>query len=392
MRDIDAARRVRSESPAEYVPPRDTLEWQLAQIWEGILEVGPVSVKSNFFALGGHSLSAINLMIQIQVRFGQELPVTALLQEATIESIASHLREEGQSQPQSPLVAIQPDGPRRPFFCVHAVGGNALTYIELASRLGPEQPFYGLQAPGLNGEQEPLQTIEEIARCYVEALRGLQPEGPYMIGGWSFGGAVAFEMARQLRLQNQEVALLALLDSQSPATFHSLLGQETSNIKLLAKFLLEMENATGRELSASQAEKQYASLCDELEALGPEEQLDFVCERAELAHIIPPNTGRQKIGHLWQVFRSNFNALINYVPESFDGQIVLLRTRRGNNETAIDPTLGWSELSPKAVEVHYLPGNHYTMFTSPHVQVLAERLRDCFERASVAQLKLVELS
>ncbi|HEY0737917.1 MAG TPA: amino acid adenylation domain-containing protein, partial [Herpetosiphonaceae bacterium] len=182
---------------ATFIAPRDTLELRLARIWEELLGVQPVGIRDNFFALGGHSLLVVRLMAQIQTQLGQKIPLATLFQEPTVEHLARTLRQWETQALATPLIALQPSGNQPPFFCVHAAGGSVLSYLELARLLGPDQPFYAFQAAGLDGEQPPHTQVETIAAAYLSALRAAQPHGPYRLGGWSFGGLVAYEMARQ---------------------------------------------------------------------------------------------------------------------------------------------------------------------------------------------------
>ncbi|MCP4659753.1 MAG: non-ribosomal peptide synthetase, partial [bacterium] len=176
--------------------PRDMVELRLTRIWEELLGVARVGIRTRFFDLGGHSLLAVRLMARIRRELGRDLPLATLFQEGTIEHLAAILRREGDETRRNALVAIRPEGSGRPFFCVHPVGGNVLCYSGLARHLGGDSPFYGLQVPDRGGEFF-LTEIGEMAEHYVEAIREVQPEGPYRLGGWSMGGLVAFEMARQ---------------------------------------------------------------------------------------------------------------------------------------------------------------------------------------------------
>ncbi|HEY7415633.1 MAG TPA: amino acid adenylation domain-containing protein, partial [Ktedonobacteraceae bacterium] len=205
LRALPAPDRVGSEAREDFVEPRDILELQLVQIWENILQIHPISVTDNFFALGGHSFLAVGLMSQIQKRFNYKLPLSILFQKGNIESLANVLRKQNIAQMRSPVVAIQPRGSKLPFFCVHPAGGDILIYYNLAHHLGSDRPFYGLQDPGIYEEAVQYSSIEELAAFYIEALLTVQPEGSYMLGGYSFGGNVAFEMAQQLQKQGREV-------------------------------------------------------------------------------------------------------------------------------------------------------------------------------------------
>ena len=179
--------------------PRNEVELSLAQIWQELLGTKPIGVDENFFRLGGSSLLSVRLVTAIERRLGVRLPLSGIFEMPTIERLASGLKEHLRPRDVSPLVVLRPEGKARPFFCVHPVGGNVFCYMELAHRLGEEQPFYGLQsvAPAAveSGSEKRLETM---ASEYLEALREIQPCGPYALGGWSMGGVVAFEMARQL--------------------------------------------------------------------------------------------------------------------------------------------------------------------------------------------------
>ena len=215
-RALPAPEKSRLEAGSSLMAPRDAIELQLIKIWEEVLRVEPVGLRDNFFELGGDSLLAVRLFAQIDKAFGQKLPLATLFQAPTVEQLANVLRQEEWSPPWSALVPIQPRGSKPPFFCVHAHGGEVLIFKDLAKRLGPDQPFYGLQALWLNGDQARPTRVEEMAAHYLKEIQTLQPEGPYFLGGYCYGGKVAFEMAQQLYAQGQEVALLVMLDAYAP--------------------------------------------------------------------------------------------------------------------------------------------------------------------------------
>ncbi|MGB8687456.1 MAG: alpha/beta fold hydrolase, partial [Microcoleus sp.] len=296
------------------VQPRSHLEMQLVQIWEDVLNVYPLGVRDCFFERGGHSLLAVRLMAQIQQQFGKSLPLASLFQNSTIEHQANLLLQQTDSVPFSPLVAIQPAGTQPPFFCVHPVGGNVLCYFDLARHLGKEQPFYGLQSTGFNGEQEPKTSIEDMAAHYIEALQAIQPSGPYYLGGWSLGGIVAFEMAQQLRFRGEEVALLVLIDSYAPAAinWHEEDNDQTSLLVHLAR---DMGGLFGKELPLS---------ADELQQFPPEEQLNYILERSKNLNILPPEVSLEQMRHLMRVFQANREAMLSYIPQPYPGKITLL--------------------------------------------------------------------
>jgi amino acid adenylation domain-containing protein len=374
------------------VAPRNAVEEQLTQIWREILGVEAVSVKSNFFEAGGHSLLAVRLMARIEQQWGRNLPLATLFQGGTIEHLATLLDATPTATPWSPLVALHPGGARRPFFCVHPVGGHVLCYAPLASHWDTDRPLYGLQAQGLEAGQVPSGRIDEMARRYIEAIRLVQPEGPYLIGGWSVGGVVAFEMARQLEAQKQEIALLALFDSQIPAGRKTPLGDDVSQlISFAADLGLDIDHANTPWKTLARMEQG--------------EQLALVLDEAKKSQLLPADFAPDDFSRLFNVFKANLGALYDYAPQPYEGKVTLLSASERMEEPrlaerardflhrlnflktdkAADAAPGyvrsWEELANGGVEWHSVPGNHYTIVREPHVGVLTAQLKDCIERA-----------
>ncbi|HZI06338.1 MAG TPA: alpha/beta fold hydrolase, partial [Archangium sp.] len=284
--------------------------------------------------------------------------------------LARLLRQEEESGPWSPLVPLRRTGSARPFFLVHPVGGNVLCYAELARQLGPDQPLYALQAQGLKGEQPPLGTIEEMAAYYVEALRTVQPTGPYLLGGWSLGGVVAYEMARQFQRAGEQVELLALLDSR-PHQDGDASEAEVSRIAM--HFAWDLFRTAGMELQ----------LPENLSELAPEALLEALLEQGRTAGLIAPGAEAEEFRALFRVFESNLRASFQYRPKPYSGTVTLLRAGDRPLAEGEDANHGWGTLATR-VEQHELPGDHYTLLQRPHVQKLAERLKECLARAHQA--------
>src|SRR5262249_55208892 len=211
-RALPAADQLKATERQGYVAPKTAIESRLVRIWEQVLKVRPIGVTDDFFELGGHSLSAVRLMKHIEQQFGKNLLIATLFQAPTIEQLASIVRDEGSSKRAS-LVPIEPHGSKPPFYCVHGMLGNVLRFYDLARYLGSDQPFFGLQPQGLDGRDSCHTRVEQMAAHYISEIRSIQPMGPYFLGGYSFGGIVAFEMAQQLTAQNQKVGLLILFDT-----------------------------------------------------------------------------------------------------------------------------------------------------------------------------------
>ncbi|HEX4147968.1 MAG TPA: thioesterase domain-containing protein, partial [Pirellulales bacterium] len=216
-RALPAPAPARPDWSGPYAAPRNALESQVAGIWEELLGVKPVGIHDCFFDLGGHSLLAVKLLARIEADCGRRLPLNVLFQRPTVAHLSELLARPDVADLATSLIPIQPRGDKAPLFCVHPAGGTVFCYRELAAALGEDQPFYGLQAQGLDGRHAPHTRLEDMAAHYIRAMRKVQPAGPYHLGGWSLGGNIAFEMACQLREQGDEVGLLALLDAGAMA-------------------------------------------------------------------------------------------------------------------------------------------------------------------------------
>jgi amino acid adenylation domain-containing protein len=197
----------------DYVPPRNRTERRLIAIWEKVLKIHPIGSTASFFDLGGQSIQAAELFLRIRRTFGRDLPLSTLFRADTVEKLAVELSASS-SDAYPTVVAIQPHGSRPPFFCVHGGAGITLYLQGLASRMDPEQPFYSIEPEGLDGKRFKRTTVETIAAHYVAEIRKIQPNGPYRIGGYCFGGIVAVEMAQQLRRAGEEPEVVALLSAQ----------------------------------------------------------------------------------------------------------------------------------------------------------------------------------
>ncbi|KAA3657013.1 MAG: non-ribosomal peptide synthetase, partial [Chloroflexi bacterium] len=213
-RALQVPEQIHLETDGDFAKPRNEIETKLVAMWEELLGVNPVSVDDNFFEIGGHSLLVVRLFVRIDQEFGVNLPLTSLFKDGTIRHLAKLIYEQNEHTTWSSIVEIHPkaDNPNPNFFCVHGVTGDVYWFEALARYMGEDQPFYGFQSRGLDGVQEPLGTIEKMAAHYIEEMCAFQPEGPYFIGGYSYGANIAYEMARQLTEAGREVGLLAILD------------------------------------------------------------------------------------------------------------------------------------------------------------------------------------
>ncbi|RPH53697.1 non-ribosomal peptide synthetase, partial [bacterium] len=367
---VEAAGASTADLADGYVAPRDTLELRLAGIWEELLGVERVGVRDSFFELGGHSLLAVRLMGRVARLAGRELPPTTLFQAPTVEQMARLLRNGAPFAPWSPLVPLREvelDG-RAPFFCVHPIGGSVFCYRDLAGRLGADQPFYGLQARGAGNGDVPHGGVAEMAAEYLAAIRALQPHGPYLLGGWSFGALVALEMARQLEEQGERVGLLALIDA-APAQGGAAELPELDEVAALQLLAGDLGGLAGRPLEIAEAE---------LASLAPEERLGRVLERATALGLLPPDLSVEQVRHLARLYQANARAMASYAPPACDSRITLLL---GTESPSRERVGEWRRIAAGGLEVLEVPGDHYTLLQEPRVGDLAAALRAHLDRA-----------
>ena len=359
------------ESMTEADAPRDAVELRLVRVWSEVLGSAQVGIRDSFFDLGGHSLLAVRLLARIEREFDRPpplrpLPLATLFEGPTIEHLAELLRSEGGEVERRVLVEIQAgDSDAPPFFCVHAVGGNVFSYVALARRLadlGGSGTFYGLQSPPPRGAAP---TLEELAALYVDAVREARPSGPYLLGGWSMGGVVAYEMARLLRAEGCEVARVVLLDAPPPrlGRIESPVAadgktEEYDAARIAANFV--------RDLTGGRA------VVDPQELRGPDDdaRLERVLEICRAAGVLPPGAGRDRLIELLETFERNSRAVRAYDPSPYGGRIDWLRAQR---TAELLPDDGWKNLAADARIVH-LPGDHYSLLARPDVERLAEEV------------------
>ena len=345
-----------------YLPPRDSCELQCAQIWEQVLGVTPIGVRDNFFELGGHSLSAFVVIIRIRKAFGCDLPISVLFERPTVEELAGILRGDTDLAAFSLLVPLQRAGTRSPFFCVHPAGGNVLCFAALMRHIGRDQPFFGVQSRALAEEELVVRSLEEIAEDYVQAIRQVQPKGPYFLGGYCIGGVIVFEMARRLQQTGEQIAALVLIDSFAP---DALSKEEFDDALALSWFGRDLGMPAGKRLSIP---------AEELRGLRSEEAFEKVLATAKQEEVLPKETEASQLRRYFHCYLANSVAAVTYEPRLYSGPITMLHARDEEDKYDLGSSLGWRPLIDGEIEVHEIPGDHATILFEPNVQVLAERL------------------
>jgi thioesterase domain-containing protein/acyl carrier protein len=369
------------------VPPRTEIESALAGLWADLLRIEPVGIRDNFFDLGGTSLLAVDLFAQVERRFGTELPLTALIEAPTVESLARLL--VGGAERDS-LVLIREGGDRPPLFLVHDGDGETMLYRNLALRLDAGHAVYGLQPYSLAGVPMAHTRIPEMAAYHIGKIRAVQPRGPYLLGGMCAGGVIAFEMARQLRAQGERVALLALLDAADPTAPPKAWRLAGQRLRRFGEVFRDGGSASpGRRALAilGKALEKARNLAVYTAREGFERARDELRMRLFRARL---DRGRRPFRALGKVpVRTAYLfAERDYRPDGrFDGEIVLFRATAGIGpdepyiERYGDPLLGWGRRSARGVRAIDVPGGHAGMLQEPHVEALAERMQSCIDEA-----------
>jgi acyl transferase domain-containing protein/thioesterase domain-containing protein len=369
-----AATRTPSQGSAQLNP----VEAVIADIWRELLGVDEVGRDDDFFALGGHSLAAVRLFARIRKQWNVDLPLATLFQGSTLAGLSALVAQAGSLDTSipgtpaptaappssnviqlprawSPLVAICRGAPdRRPLFCVHGAGGNVLNFKVISDRLGTQQPFYGLQAQGVDGRLPPLGTVEEMAAQYVEAIRSVDAKGPYRLAGYSAGGVIAYEMAQQLRRAGREVETIMMIDTLSPVAANQ-------RVPMLQKLWLRRHwtldfwlDWPTRRRKGREMQRQYQVALEKLargEPLTPE-LVDF---------------------HL---FRNFTDAQARYRPQPYDGEVVLFKARLAETlYLYAGPALGWDRFVTGEIRVTDIGGSHFTMMAEPGVTEVIEAFR-----------------
>jgi thioesterase domain-containing protein/acyl carrier protein len=355
-----------------YIAPQSHLEKTLVGIWAEVLGVQQVGLDGDFFDLGGHSLVGVRLLAKIKKIYQVNLELAVLFEARTVRQLADVIRKLKQpTSGEYTLVPIQPNGSRIPFFCVHGVGGGVLNYQAIAKVLGPDQPFYAFRSLLLTWEDIRETSIEELASTYIKEMRSFFPQGPYLIGGGSFGGIVAFEMAQQLYAQGAEPALLVLFDTSAPGSV-----QRVGTTEKLRGFWQRL-----RDQGVPYLVRKVALKGDDWRQRLVKRSRDVASYCHRLAGSDLPVRLRYH-----QVQEAHSRTMARYKIQRYPGKITLMRAvERGYLGmellgTREDPILGWGALAGGGLEIHDVPGEHGNVLNEPHVRTVAEELETILSR------------
>ncbi|MGE7828259.1 amino acid adenylation domain-containing protein [Paenibacillus sp. NPDC093718] len=347
--------------------PMDKWETELLDIWQQVLKLDSIAVSDDFFDLGGQSFEAVRMVGLIAERLGQTLSLGDIWEERTIIGLASRLRSEeaepGKAERTRCLVPMQEEGQGTPIYLVHPAGGHVMCYGELGKRLN--RPVLAFQAPGVDGREAPLQTIPDMANRYVELLNARQPEGPVIVGGWSSGGLIAYEMAVQLQEQGRQVEGVIIVDSPAP-----LVHEPIEEAELFKWFLgdLNLPEAVYEQVAA-------------IDWTGDAPMARVAAWTKEAVGL-----DAEQLETIYGVFRGIVQGSRSYHAASTPVDMLVLRARDGEvSEFVAHPyreaaDWGWKRVTAGHVDGKFLPGTHYTLLASDVARVVAEQVEQWIHR------------
>ncbi|HEY8931052.1 MAG TPA: non-ribosomal peptide synthetase [Mucilaginibacter sp.] len=354
----------------EYAAPRTEIEKNVAEIWQELMGIEKISVYDNFFELGGRSLVAVQIMARIEKLTGKRLPLATLFEHSTIEKLSIILDADSKSITWDSLVPIKPKGSKMPIYIVHGAGLNVLLFSALALNMDAEQPVYGLQARGLNGIDEPLDVMEEIAANYIAEILAQNPDGPYALAGYSLGGTIAYEMARQMKEMGKEVKMLAVFDTYAKQTdiFDPPVKRTFNRVRL---FFMKFFNSIA------------------LLAEDPKGTFKYKNELVRRRIIrtwwkLTGNNERQTgfFAYDNEIDEASAKAKRNYFQKPMDIVVDLFRAKKRTFYMDDYEFMGWKKFALKGVNVHDIPGEHNTIFAPPNDKEFAVVLQKCLDRVS----------
>jgi len=344
-----------------YVAPRNETEKLLVAIWAEILKLDPetIGVYDNFFELGGHSLLATQLMAKLNREFAQLLPLSILFRAPDIASLAQ-LVLSNKAASFDILVPIQTQGSQPPLFAIPGVGGNVLSLRPLSDALGNTQPFYGLQAVGVDGSTPPLNSVEDTAQANIAALQAIQPTGPYRLIGHSYGGVVAYEMTRLLLEQGEEIEFLILLDSLAPSAWqrqvapdeHTMLAEIGATLSSLYDLNLDLD-------------------IKKLQLISGNERSDYI---ANLLKGHGLDIGTEQVITFYNVFKANQHCYRSYRPAKISQELNVSLYRASIERSDLPYDYGWNELLFNPIRIYDVTASHFSMLEREHVHEIAKRI------------------
>ncbi|CCH57118.1 amino acid adenylation domain protein [Fibrisoma limi BUZ 3] len=345
------------------------LEKLITTIWTEEIGIKDIGVTDDFFELGGHSLTAVHVMTRLEEVTGKRLPLSTLFEHPTIRQLASILESDKKATTWKSLVPIKPTGSKMPVYLIHGGGLHVLNFNSFAMHMDPEQPVFGLQAFGLHDGDEPLDSMEAIAAFYVSEIMAQNPTGPYAIVGYSFGGYIAVEMARQLKRMGKEVKLLGMMDTDAQSSPYQLFESRTLKQKLMRQVVKSksiFKSLLGQPWQTFTYQWQYF-----------QQLLKSWSEPVSPIAEVPSEHLAQ---NLRRINEKHETAYKNYTMKPYEGKIHLFKAEIGPYFGKAFEYLGWEKFAMKGVELYHVSGNHLTMLLPPYDKGFARTLQDALNK------------
>jgi acyl transferase domain-containing protein len=354
---------VQAQTKLEYVRQPCELRQKILKIWQEFLGIEQINIYDDFTKLGGDSFQAISLIDKINQDLECKLSVDALIKASTVDKIATLIEEKNvlanSTLPFSIVELQKGEKSKNPLFLIHPIGGAVYFYQELVSTLSQQQTVYGIQAQSLDEKTPPHSTIPAMAKHYISLIQHVQAKGPYYLGGASFGGAVAYEIALQLLNMGEEVKLVFLIDTPGPAY----MPKKLNSTEEIISYLLKMEK--NQEIPM----KHLASMTED-------KKIDYLIKHA-------PNTIPREFANkaklFLKIFQANMKAMYLYEPKPFSGKCIFFAAEEKNDYIPQQLEMAWLPLVEKKLDVIYIPGNHITMNTLPYVKKMGKIMQQYLE-------------
>jgi thioesterase domain-containing protein/acyl carrier protein len=351
-----------AQDETAFVAPRSATEKAIAAVWSEVLKVDNVGVTDDFFELGGHSLLATQLVSQLRKRNVTDLELRDLFSYPTLGALAAFVDSSKASDLHPNLVPIRPAGSANPLFLIHAIGGGVQFAFDLAQHLDAGQPVYGLVATGLAAGETPRSSMDDLATAYLEAIRQVQPSGPYFLAGWSLGGMIAYEIAHRLLAAGKAVHFVGMIDTSSPAMRARLLAEhpiKAEGCRALLTWIIDVNHVADARLHPA---------FNDLMALAGRGDLEGMLAMCHREALIPNHLDEAQVRRTLALYQASAKAADEYRAPPARAAVTFFAADRAEGD---DLTLGWNEVLGKHLRVARIGGTHLSIVRPPYIEKLA---------------------
>ncbi len=344
--------------------PKNSTEEMLLGLWKKILHLNSISLTADFFEMGGHSLLAAQMIAEVEKSTGIHVPLAMLFKYPTIEALASYLAKNRVEESQGSLVNIKSSGSKPPIFIVHGYGLNVHMFNFLSQTMSAEQPVYALQAKGLNGVDEPADDLVKLAAYYVSEIDKVHPAGDLALGGYSLGGSIALEMAKQLQAAGRKVMLLAMIDSYAEVTF----VEEAKYVAVAKKAMRQL----GKLKFVAQSFVQNPASTIHYQSAIVKSHIHRWLGSGDSEHAVHSPL-------IDEIYAKLNYALHHYKLTPYNGKIVVFKAKTRAYYVPDSKYLGWKPFAQRGIKVNEIPGDHQTMLIGNNGLVLAQKLQEALD-------------